>query len=288
MLLLCPDTPTGKWSERHLHVQQNLQAHGITAQIVDIPGGITDKKSHSDDGAATPISANDQKIREENEIAKAKHGEYDHEAQLPVQEMLDQARGEVVVKPTFKEAFNVIFTPQTLAVAGCYFCSFGAELAINSILGSYYLKNFKNLGQTGTGNWAAMFGLLNVVFRPAGGLIADVIYQHTHSVWAKKIWLHSLAFVTGAFLIAIGISDSHDKSTMFGLVAGMAFFLEAGNGANYAIVPHVWPFAVSFLPHYSLLKSTNNIFRMVSSPASSAHLAILAVSCLPSSSATTA
>jgi MFS transporter, NNP family, nitrate/nitrite transporter len=288
MLLLCPDTPTGKWSERHLHVQQNLQAHGITAQIVDIPGGITDKKSHSDDGTATPISANDQKIREENEIAKAKHGEYDHEAQLPVQEMLDQARGEVVVKPTFKEAVNVIFTPQTLAVAGCYFCSFGAELAINSILGSYYLKNFKNLGQTGTGNWAAMFGLLNVVFRPAGGLIADVIYQHTHSVWAKKIWLHSLAFVTGAFLIAIGISDSHDKSTMFGLVAGMAFFLEAGNGANYAIVPHVWPFAVSSLPHYSLLKSTNNIFRMVSSPASSAHLAILAVSCLPSSSATTA
>jgi MFS transporter, NNP family, nitrate/nitrite transporter len=244
MLLLCPDTPTGKWSERHLHVQQNLQAHGVTAQIVDVPGGITDKNTNSD-GAATPTD-DEHKIRQENEIATAKHN-YDHEAQMPEQEMLDEARGEVVVKPTLKEAINVIFTPQTLVVASCYFCSFGAELAINSVLGSYYLKNFPPLGQTGTGNWAAMFGLLNIVFRPLGGLISDLIYRRTHSVWAKKIWLHSLALITGAFLIAIGVSDSHDKNTMFGLVAGMAFFLEAGNGANFAIVPHVWPFAVSCL-----------------------------------------
>lgn len=242
MLLLCPDTPTGKWSERHLHVQQNLQAHGVTAQIVDIPGAITDHKGHSD-GTSTPDD--ERKIQMENDIAKVKHGDFDHEAQLPEQEMIDQARGEVIVKPTFREAFNVILSLQTLVTAGCYFCSFGAELAINSILGSYYLKNFPALGQTGTGNWAAMFGLLNVFFRPAGGIIADVIYQRTNSVWAKKIWLHSLALVTGAFLIAIGVSDSKDHSTMFGLVAGMALFLEAGNGANFAIVPHVWPFAVS-------------------------------------------
>jgi MFS transporter, NNP family, nitrate/nitrite transporter len=245
MLLLCPDTPTGKWSERHLHVQHNLQAHGVTAQIVDVPGGITDKKSPSDDGTATPTD-NERKIREENDLSRAKH-DYDHEAQMPAQEMLDEALGEVIVKPTLKEALSVIFTLQTLTVAGCYFCSFGAELAINSTLGSYYLENFPILGQTGTGNWAAMFGLLNVVFRPLGGLTADLIYRKTHSIWAKKIWLHSLAFICGAFLIAIGVTDSHNKNTMFGLVAGMAFFLEAGNGANFAIVPHVWPFAVSCL-----------------------------------------
>lgn len=287
MLLLCPDTPTGKWSERHLHVQQNLQAHGVTAQIVDVPGGITDKKSHSDDGVVTPTD-DDRKIREENDIAKAKHN-YDHEAQLPVQEMLDQARGEVVVKPTLKEAVNVIFTLQTLAVAAHYFCSFGTELAINSTLGSYYLKNFPSLGQTGTGNWAAMFGLLNIVFRPLGGITSDIIYQRTHSVWAKKILLHSLALIAGAFLIAIGVCDSHDKNTMFGLIAGMAFFLEAGNGANYALVPHVWPFAVSCL-FYSKL-STNSLtvqFRTVSFLALLVHLAISVASSLPSSSATTA
>jgi len=264
MLLLCPDTPTGKWSERQLHVQQNLQAHGVTAQIVDVPGGITDRRNLSDDGTATPTD-NDRKIREENHIAKAKH-DYDHEAQMPEQEMLDEARGEVIVKPTVKEAFSVIFTPQTLTVAACYFCSFGCELAVNSTLGTYYLANFPTLGQTGSGNWAAMFGLLNIVFRPLGGFTSDLLYRKTHSVWAKKILLHSLALICGAFLIAIGITNSHNQHTMFGLVAGMAFFLEAGNGANYALVPHVWPFAVSCLvyskPKYSSLTAHLERYRL--------------------------
>jgi NNP family nitrate/nitrite transporter-like MFS transporter len=149
----------------------------------------------------------------------------------------------VVVKPSFKEATTVIFSPQTAVVAFCYFCSFGAELSINSILGAYYLHNFPKLGQTGTGRWAAMFGLLNVVFRPMGGFVADFIYRKSGSVWSKKIWLHSLAIICGAFQIAIGVLDSKSHSTMFGLVAGMAFFLEAGNGANFALVPHVHPFA---------------------------------------------
>jgi NNP family nitrate/nitrite transporter-like MFS transporter len=159
------------------------------------------------------------------------------------EEMLAVAKGEVVQKPTFKEAVSVIFSLQTATLAACYFCSFGAELAINSILGAYYLKNFPKLGQTGTGRWAAMFGLLNVVFRPLGGMVSDAVYRRTKSVWHKKIWLHTLAMICGAFQIAIGLVDSKSKSTMFGLIAGMALFLEAGNGANFALVPHVHPFA---------------------------------------------
>lgn len=242
MVITCPDTPTGKWSERHLAVQQNLQAHGVRADnVVDIPGAITDRKIT---GASTPLGSNEEKrLDEEADLAHAKHGSFDHEAKMGEQEMLDAARGEVIVKPSFKETMSVVFSPQTLVVASCYFCSFGAELAINSILGAYYLKNFPKLGQTGTGRWAAMFGLLNVVCRPVGGIVSDMIYKRTGSVWSKKILLHSLAIITGAFLVAIGVKDSHSHTTMFGLVAGMAFFLEAGNGANFSLVPHVHPFA---------------------------------------------
>jgi NNP family nitrate/nitrite transporter-like MFS transporter len=240
MVLTCPDTPTGKWSERQLAVQHNLQAHGVRAEgIVDVPGGITDNKT-----TGSPERSGDEKrLDEEADLARAKHGSFDHEAPMGEKDMLDAARGEVIVKPSFKEAMSVIFSPQTAVVALCYFCSFGAELAINSILGAYYLKNFPKLGQTGTGRWAAMFGLLNVVCRPFGGIMSDFIYKKTGSVWSKKIWLHSLAIITGAFLIAIGVKDSHSHSTMFGLVAGMALFLEAGNGANFSLVPHVHPFA---------------------------------------------
>ncbi|RDW74002.1 putative nitrate transport protein crnA [Coleophoma crateriformis] len=239
MLIVCPDTPTGKWSERHMAVQQRLQAHGVRADLVDVPGSITDRNAER----SLAGSGDEKRLEEEAGIAGAKHGSHEHEAQLGEQEMLNTAKGEVIVKPTFKEAMKVTFSLQTAVVALCYFCSFGAELAINSVLGSYYLKNFPKLLQTGTGRWAAMFGLLNIVFRPAGGLISDFIYRKTGSVWSKKIWLHSLAIICGAFQIAIGQVNSKSHSTMFGLVAGMAFFLEAGNGANFALVPHVHPFA---------------------------------------------
>lgn len=153
LLLLCPDTPTGKWADRHLAVQQNLVGHGINATVVDTPAGVLDKKSGS--GSSTPPTA-DEKMQFDATGERKKS--YDNEAVVPEQEMLDTARGEVVQKPTFKEAMHVIFSMQTLVTAACYFCSFGTELSINSILGAYYLKNFKTLGQTGSGNWAAMFG----------------------------------------------------------------------------------------------------------------------------------
>ena len=239
-LLVCPDTPTGKWSERHLAAQQNLAQHGITGDVVEIPGEITEKTGTShDSGSSSPAHHGDSKMVFD---AKRAGSVDDGEAQIGEQQMLDVARGEVVQKPTFKEALPVIFSLQTLVTAGCYFCSFGAELSINSILGMYYVKNFKALGQTGSGRWAAMFGLLNIACRPAGGLLSDAIYKGT-GVWGKKALLHSLALVTGVFQIAIGLTDSHSKSTMFGLMAGMALFLEAGNGANFSLVPHVHPHA---------------------------------------------
>jgi len=240
MLILCPDTPMGKWDERHLHAQQNLANHGITGDVVDVPGEITDKRTSTSGTESPPASSDQEKLQF---AATDKRGApFDHEAQVGEQQMLDTARGEIVVKPSFGEAMKVIFSLQTLVVAGGYFCSFGGELSINSVLGAYYVKNFPTLGQTGSGNWAAMFGLLNVVFRPLGGVISDFTYRRT-GVWGKKVLLHSYGVVTGGFLIAIGLTDSHHSSTMFGLIAGMAFFLEGGNGANFSLVPHVHPFA---------------------------------------------
>ena len=238
-LILCPDTPTGKWSERHLAAQQNLAEHGITGDIVEIPGTITEKNNSSPDSGSPNRHHDDSKMVFD---AKRTGAVDDGEAQIGEQQMLDVARGEVVQKPSFKEAMPVVFSLQTLVTAMHYFCSFGAELAVNSILGAYYLKNFKKLGQTGSGRWAAMFGLLNIACRPAGGILSDALYKRT-GVWGKKGLLHTLAIITGVFQIAIGLTDSHTKSTMFGLIAGMALFLEAGNGANFSLVPHVHPHA---------------------------------------------
>ena len=249
LLLVCPDTPTGKWSERHLHAQQSLASHGVTGDIVNVPTDFGDKKAISP-GSESPSHESTHGKMEFNATGKTT-GSFDHEAQIGEQQMLDTARGEIVVKPTLKEAMKVVLSLQTLVTAGCYFCSFGTELSVNSILGAYYLKNFPKLGQTGTGRWAAMFGLLNVVFRPAGGLLSDAIYRRS-GVWGKKYLIHVYAVITGVFLIAIGVTNSHSKSTMFGLIAGMAFFLEGGNGANYSLVPHVHPHANGMDLHHAV------------------------------------
>ena len=243
LLLLCDDTPVGKWSERHQAAQANLNAHGIQATIVDRPSvSIADKPPSISSGTNSP-KAGDEKMEYDASGDRKASTFADHEAQMTEQQMLDVARGEIVVKPTPMQTVRVMFAPQTLVTAFCYFCSFGAELSINSILGTYYEKNFKALGQTTSGQWAAMFGLLNVVCRPFGGIVSDLLFRKFHNVWVKKVLIHAFGVLTGVFLITIGVLNTKDQSTMFGLIAGMAFFLEGGNGANFSLVPHVLPHA---------------------------------------------
>ncbi|WYZ34814.1 hypothetical protein EsH8_I_001090 [Colletotrichum jinshuiense] len=231
LLLLCEDTPTGKWADRHLHAQENLQSHGVSAQpdVIDVPGGITDRTVGS--------MASD----EEKTSTHGKNGVMtDHEAPLSRTEMVETVHRDTVVAPTFKEAMRVIVSPQTIFHIATYGCSFGGELAINSILSSYYLKNFPTLGQTGASNWAAMFGFLNVVTRPAGGVVSDLLYRYGgQNLWLKKGWITTCGVITGALLILIGQLNPHKEATMFGLVFLMAVFHEAGNGANFGLIPHV-------------------------------------------------
>lgn len=226
MLIFCPDTPVGSWADRHSAV--------VTTGIVP---------PTSSEEPSPPPSTNEKDTTTKSDYKDTSTVESDAGTN-EADRALDIAKGEVITAPTLKEILRIFISPQTLALTFPYFCSFGGELAINSILGSYYLKNFPYLGQTGSGRWAAMFGLLNVVTRPAGGFISDLIYKYTKgSLWAKKMWIHFVGVMTGALLIVIGILDPHNLGTMIGLIAVMAFFHEAGNGANFALVPHVHPHA---------------------------------------------
>ncbi|KAF2100115.1 nitrate transporter [Rhizodiscina lignyota] len=238
LLLLCPDCPTGKWSERETAAQENFRRASVTTGdggIVDLPGELGDRKPSG--------SAASELEKEQEKDKKDFPSDAKVEAAIGQEYQVEEAKGEVIQSPSFKEIVKVLFTLQTLVTGACYFCSFGAELAVNSILGNFYKRNFPYLGLQGQGNWAAMFGLLNIIFRPLGGFVADLVYRSTGSVWGKKALLHTYGIITGIFLIVIGVVDSHDQSTMFGLIAGMAFFLEGGNGINFALVPHVSPFA---------------------------------------------
>ncbi|KAM5355754.1 hypothetical protein ACJ41O_002400 [Fusarium nematophilum] len=234
MLLLCPDSPSGSWDDQAEQIRKNLEAHGISSS-----------------GEVTPVgSASD----EENSPGREKDVKVgDHEHSISRNEALEIAQGEVVVKPSLREALPVVYSPQTFFHVATYACSFGGELAINAVLSSYFKKNFPHLDQTKASNYAAIFGFLNFVNRPLGGVIADVLYnKFGRNLWLKKGWITVCGLLTGGLLILIGQVNPSEANggnigTLVGLIVLMSIFHEAGNGANFALVPHVHPFANGIL-----------------------------------------
>ena len=207
ILLLCPDTPTGKWSDR----QQAMGNHSREAELPTIDG-IETNEADSPNGERSKMTTDSEKKNSDTE----EHGEVETHI----------AKGEIVESPTPREVLRIMSSPQVLVTGACYFSSFGTELAVNIILGNYYSKNFPTLSLQEVGNWAAMFGLMNVWVRPAGGIVADTAYRYTGTVWSKKILLHCYSIVLGVFLIAIGVTDSHRLHTLTLLIGiGLSFFV---------------------------------------------------------------
>lgn len=115
---------------------------------------------------------------------------------------VDFAEAGVIQNPTFMGIVRVVFTLPTIMLCALYFVTFGGELAINSNLSSFYIEASGKppWSQTYAANWAAMYGLLNVVTRPMGGLIGDWLYP-VAGVEGKKFWLITCKFVRYSHLI---------------------------------------------------------------------------------------
>lgn len=235
IIIACPDAPTGRWSSRAYDMQRQAEHRDVYVSTFGTQTSISGPRKHA---------RKDSKRRFSNqsvELNSTRSQSRDHEAVLDEQDFLNAASWELVEKPTYHGYVKALVSLPTITLIVAYFCTFGTELAVNSFLGAYYLQNFKSLGQTGSGRWAAMYGLLNAIFRPMGGIISDLIYRSTGSLWGKKILLHSLAVIMGVFMIIIGFLNPHNKATMMGLMTGLAFFEEAGNGSVFALLPHVHP-----------------------------------------------
>ncbi|PSK54075.1 Carboxylic acid transporter [Elsinoe australis] len=239
LILFCPDTPTGRWADRMQATENNLRTHATEGAVVSIPGDVTQSPDAVRSPSGSDIGDEEKKIDKSQDSGIF----HDREVQMGDQEMIDIARCEVIQKPSFSEMLRVILSGPTLVTGAAYFCTFGAELSINSVLGNYYQRDLR-LGLQEAGNLAAIFGLLNVIMRPLGGMVSDFAYRKTGSVWSKKILLHVYCVMTGVFCIIIGVTDPRNKAALVGLVSGgLAFFLEGANGLNYSLVPHVHSYA---------------------------------------------
>ena len=113
-----------------------------------------------------------------------------------------------------------------------YFVTFGSELAVVSMLPLFFLETFEGLSAVQAGMLASGFAFMNLVARPTGGWFSDKFGRRRSLmilVGGLAIGYMVLSQITGAWAIPLAV------------IATMccSFFVQAGEGAVFAIVPLV-------------------------------------------------
>ncbi|GAA5877159.1 hypothetical protein JCM16303_006186 [Sporobolomyces ruberrimus] len=237
VLLLNDDTPTGPWATRNIDSRNIRRGSGDLSTIRSTNSSLTvfgppQAGSGVKHLKSMPSSADLEKgassvVRRGSEAT-----------------MLDDETFRQPQPPqTFGSGLKDLACPQTFMLAAAYFSTFGTVLTVNSILVSWYITKF-GWDQTRAGNWAAMFGLLNIVARPFGGIVGDVLYRRLderRGLLAKKFWLSGLCILGGVLSLLTGLLNLSSAPSFIVLISVLAFIVEAGNGACYALLPHVNP-----------------------------------------------
>lgn len=110
-----------------------------------------------------------------------------------------------------------------------YFVTFGAELAVVSMLPLYFVDTF-GLSPVHAGLIASLFALMNLVSRPFGGLLSDKFGR-------KKTLVILLSGLVVGFYVMSNIGP--EWALPLAAITAMltAFFVNAGEGAVFAVVP---------------------------------------------------
>lgn len=118
------------------------------------------------------------------------------------------------------------------ALCLAYFCTFGSELAVVTMLPTFFSDTW-GLGVEAAGLAAGSFAFMNIVTRPGGGLLSDLLGSR------RRTLIVMLGGVSAGFVLMSTMGAAWPVA--LAIVASMAcsVFCQAGNGAVYAIVPLV-------------------------------------------------
>lgn len=121
---------------------------------------------------------------------------------------------------------------QVAILSVAYFVTFGSELAVVSMLPLFFLDTFAGLDPVKAGLLASGFAFMNLIARPTGGWFSDKFGRRKSLmilIGGLSVGYFVLAQIDGTWWIPIAVA-----STMM-----CSFFVQAGEGAVFAIVPLV-------------------------------------------------
>ncbi|GAA0859249.1 NarK family nitrate/nitrite MFS transporter [Aliiglaciecola litoralis] len=121
---------------------------------------------------------------------------------------------------------------QVAILSVAYFVTFGSELAVVSMLPLFFLDTFVGLDPVKAGLLAAGFAFMNLIARPTGGWFSDKVGRRKSLlilIGGLSVGYFMLSQINGTWWIPVAVA-----STMV-----CSFFVQAGEGAVFAIVPLV-------------------------------------------------
>jgi NNP family nitrate/nitrite transporter-like MFS transporter len=113
-----------------------------------------------------------------------------------------------------------------------YFCTFGSELAVVTMLPTFFADTW-GLGPAAAGAAASAFAFMNLVSRPAGGLLSDLFGSRRRTLAVLMVGL------TTGYVLMGALGSAWPWVLAVAVCMYCSFFVQAGEGAVYAVVPLV-------------------------------------------------
>jgi len=113
-----------------------------------------------------------------------------------------------------------------------YFCTFGSELAVVTILPTFFQDTW-DLSDALAGATASAFAFMNLFARPTGGLLSDLLGSRRNTL--RSLFIGIIIGYLGMSLLG----SAWPVPVAVGITMFCSFFDQAGEGAVYAIVPLV-------------------------------------------------
>lgn len=141
--------------------------------------------------------------------------------------LIYQVNKDIFIKPV-PEIHRYKFK-QVAVLDLAYMVAFGSELAVVSMLPLFFSNTF-DISAVEAGLLASSFAFMNLVSRPAGGLLSDRFGRKmalSFCIAGLAVGYYMMSQITSEWPIALAVLAS----------MGCAFFVNAGCGAVFAVIP---------------------------------------------------